>query len=100
MTYDQGCTLCEWEGEINSRPYSNPPCPACGAATERRWKAVGMVRDEIPGGQWIHNLGHVPVKVYSRSELRDKAAAAGLELRTKHVPLKGTDKSPFTQRFI
>lgn len=95
-TYDQGCMACEWLGEIWTEPYTHPPCPACGGMTERRWRRLGIIRDEIPGGQWIENLGHEPVKVYSQSELKAKAAERGLELRVKHVPVPGTDKSPYT----
>lgn len=40
---------------------------------------AAIVKDEIPGGVWVENLGKQPVKVYSQSERRALAAAAGLE---------------------
>jgi hypothetical protein len=99
-TYDQGCTaLCVGRRSLDPALYVHPPCPECGGATERRWKRVGMIGDEIPGGQWIENLGDTPVKVYSKSELKAEAAARGLELRVKHAPLPGTDKSAHTTRW-
>lgn len=98
-TYDQGCTTCAWEDEIWTEPGTHPACPVCGGATERRWKRVGMIRDEIPGGVWIENLGPQPVKVYSHSERRAIAAANGLEEMIRHTPVPGSDKSPHTSRW-
>jgi hypothetical protein len=98
-TYDQGCTVCAWEGEIWAKPYEHPPCPACSGVTERRWKKIGVIGDEIPGGQWIENLGPKPVKVYSKSERRALAAAQGLTEMVRHMPLPGSDKSPHTVRW-
>lgn len=99
-TYDQGCTACDWFDEIWAEPFTHPPCPECGSETVRRWRKVGMIRDEIPGGQVIENLGHTPVKVYSKSELKQEAQKRGLELRVQHVGTKGSDKSPFTTKWV
>lgn len=99
-TYDQQCQSCDWWDEIWSEPYVHPPCPKCGGVTERRWRKVGMIRDEIPGGQVIENLGHTPVTVYSKSELKLEAQKRGLELRVRHVGTKGGDRSPHTTRWI
>ena len=99
--YDQGCTRCPWQGEIRVEPGTHPPCPYCGSQTERYYIAgYDIVRDEIPGGQWIENLGPTPVKVYSKSELRHEMAIRGLEQHVKHVGLPGSDKSPNTQKWI
>jgi hypothetical protein len=38
------------------------------------------------GGQVIENLGHEPVTVYSKSELRREAAKRGLEPMVQHKP--------------
>lgn len=99
-TYDQGCLSCAWEGEIWTHPHTHPLCPCCGGPTERRWKTLGVIGDEIPGGQWIENLGHEPVKVYSKSQLRDEAKARGLVQAVRHMPVPGSDKSPVTTRWI
>lgn len=97
--YDQGCNSCEWSGEIWAEPYEMPPCPSCGGETERRWRSIGMIGDEIPGGQWIENLGDKPVKVYSKSELKHEAEKRGLQLNVKHVGKPGSDKSDITTRW-
>lgn len=60
---------------------------------------MGMIRDEIPGGVWIENLGPKPVKVYSHSERRDLMRAAGVEEFVRHQPVPGSDKSPHTTRW-
>lgn len=78
-------------------PFVNPPCPACGGATERAWSASAAVRpDAFPGGRVIENLGDRPVVVYSRSDLAREARARGLQSFVRHVPVPGTDKSPHT----
>lgn len=52
--------------------------------------------DEIPGGEWQENGFHTPQKFYSKKD-RDRALAArGYEIRVRHVPIPGTDKSPYT----
>lgn len=95
--FDQACTTCAWAGDVIAAPFVNPPCPACGGVTERSWTASAAVRgDEYPGGRVIENLGHLPVVVYSRSELTRIARARGLESFVRHTPLPGTDKSPHT----
>lgn len=98
--YDQGCTACEWTGEIYAEPFTMPPCPKCAGQTERRWSRMSVRGDDIPGGMVIENMGHAPVTVYSKSQLRDEMRARGLEQRVKHVGTKGGDKSKFTTRWI
>ena len=93
----QHCVTCPWEGVINVAPFHNPPCPQCGQATERLWTSSASVAgDEYPGGKTFENLGHEPVTVYSRSELRRELKTRGLEECVRHVPVPGTDKSPHT----
>lgn len=105
--YDQKCTACEWAEEIWANPFENPPCPECGAATDRNWgssgRAAAVVADEIPGGVWIRN-GLVnddgsPRKYYSHSEMRLEAKRRGLTNLVRHVPTPGTDKSDHTVRW-
>lgn len=104
--YDQRCEDCGWQGEIVSdtpiaRDGTQPLCPACGYETERYYNGgYGFIGDEIVGGQVIENLGHEPVRVDSKSELRRIAASRGLEQRVRHVPLPGSDKSPNTTRWV
>lgn len=52
--------------------------------------------NDIPGGLTLENLGHEPVTVYSRSELKREMQARGLVEFVRHVPVPGSDKSPHT----
>lgn len=98
-TYDQKCKVCDWASEIWGQPFVNPPCPECNGETERNWYRMNVIGDDIPGGQWIENLGPTPVKVYSKSELRHKADERGLVSHVKHVGAPGSDKSPITTKW-
>jgi hypothetical protein len=98
--FDQHCPNCGWQGEITAAPHEHPPCSRCGHRTERIYLGgYGMVGDEIVGGQVIENLGHQPVTVYSRSELKREAEKRGLEIAVRHVGTPGSDKSPHTTRW-
>ena len=96
--FDQACTACAWTGEVIVAPFEAPPCPACGAATERAWSTSATVRGDDPfiGGVVIENLSHTPVVVHSRAELARETRRRGLEPCVRHVPLPGSDKSPHT----
>jgi len=99
--YDQHCGSCGWTAEIFAMPGEHPACPECGGATERIYLGgYGMVGDEIPGGMVVENLGHNPVTVYSKSQLKFEAEKRGLVNSVKHVGIPGTDKSPHTTRWI
>lgn len=99
--YDQHCTACPWEAEITARPGEHPACPRCGAVTERIYlEGYGVVPDAIPGGMVVENLGHRPVTVYSRSELKFEAEKRGLVPFVRHVGQPGSDKSPHTTRWV
>jgi hypothetical protein len=96
--HSQHCTACEWAGDIIVGVGEHPPCPKCGGATERLWigLSASIAGDEFPGGRTYENLGHDPVTVYSRSELRRELKSRGLEECVRHVPVPGSDKSPNT----
>lgn len=95
--FDQACRACSWTGEILVPPHTHPPCPVCGGATERVWRASArVVGDDIPGGLTLENVGHEPVTVYSHAERRRLLKERGLEECVRHVPVPGTDKSPHT----
>lgn len=99
--YDQHCEACGWTAEIMANPGENPPCPKCGCATERIYLGgYGMIGDEIPGGQVIENLGHEPVTVYSKSQLKREAEMRGLAMKVRHVGVPGSDKSPITTKWV
>lgn len=99
--YDQHCPRCGWTAEIYAMPGEHPLCPECGGTTERIYLGgYHVVGDEIPGGQVIENLGHEPVTVYSKSELKREAEKRGLAQFVRHAPVPGTDKSPVTTRWV
>jgi hypothetical protein len=98
--YDQHCTLCGWVGEITVEPGTHPPCPECAGQTERIFLGgYGVIGDDIPGGQVIENLGHTPVKVYSKSEIKRLAEQRGLVQKVQHTGVPGSDKSPHTTKW-
>jgi hypothetical protein len=99
-TYDQHCLDCGWTGAIFASPHEHPPCPACQGQTERIYLGgYGFVGDEIPGGQWIENLGHQPVFVESKSQLKHECELRGLTPMVRHVGEPGSDKSAATTRW-
>lgn len=99
--FDQHCLVCPWEDEIVVRWDEHPICPACGGSTERLWRSsAAVIRDTIPGGVVIENLDHLPVTVYSQSQLKREMAQRGLQPMVRHVGLQGSDKSPQTSRWI
>jgi len=61
---------------------------------------TAAVRDDHwPGGRTFENLGHEPVTVFSRSELKREMQARGLQECVRHVPTPGSDRSPFTENW-
>ena len=72
------------------------PCPTCGAVTERIWKGTAptVVGDAIDC--WQHNGFREPRHFTSKIERRRALKAAGLTEVVRHVPAKGSDRSPHT----
>jgi hypothetical protein len=100
-TFDQVCTKCGWIGEITVAPHHNPPCPTCGGQTERIYLGgYQVVGDEFPGGKTFENLGHRPVTVHSKSELKRVMEMRGLEPKVRHIGTPGSDRSPHTSRWV
>lgn len=66
--------------------------------------ANGVVGDDIPGGVLIHHgLVHEdgsPMRFYTKSGIEKEAKLRGLINRVEHVTQPGTDKNPYTQRFV
>jgi hypothetical protein len=100
--YDRRCA-CGW-----TRPDCFEPitfalaCPECGADTVREWTAAAAVHgdDQFIGGLTLENLGHHPVTVHSRSELKREMDKRGLRPFVRHQPAQGSDKSKHTTRWI
>lgn len=81
------CPSCGGEMALGSWPF----CPDHGRPSYTN------VTDEIPGGVLIENLGPQPIRVYSHSERLRIAKERGLQEVIRHVPVPGTDKSPYTR---
>jgi len=103
--YDRRCTVCAWTAIDVLEPVT-PPTVVCteGHATERAWlfgrSAVIHGDDRFIGGLTVENLGHEPVTVHSRSELKREMAARGLKPLVRHVGAPGSDKSKHTTRWF
>lgn len=101
--FDQHCTVCDWADEILAAPFTHPPCPQCGGATERYYPIGGtrqVISDEIIGGMWLENIAPRPVWVESKSHMRRELAARGLEQKVQHRGTQDSDKSVHTSRWI
>lgn len=104
-SYDQHCPACGWRDEIHVEPGTHPSCPTCGGATERLWVAPAgrghyVIGDEFIGGRTYHNLGHEPMTIQSRSELRAVMKARGLLEAVAHEGGFDGDRSEHTSRWI
>lgn len=66
-------------------------CDKCGVSLQigeypfcpHGFSSLATVGDDIPGGQWIENLGHEPVLFYSKKAILAEADRRGLRLRDK-----------------
>lgn len=79
------CPKCSKELQVSDWPW----CP-------HQRGSFNAQANDIPGGLTLENLGHEPVTVYSRSELKRELKARGLVEFVRHVPVPGSDKSPHT----
>ena len=96
--YDRGCSACSWIAIDVFEPIDPGPCvcPTCGAATERRWisKTSHVIGDACD--LWQENGFPQPRHFTSKQELTRALAERGLEVRVRHVPPPGSDRSPAT----
>lgn len=68
---------------------------------EPRKASAMMIGDEVLGGaRMFENLGHDPVYISSRSQLRSELSARGLREHVRHQGVPGSDRSPQTTRWI
>lgn len=73
------------------------PCQTCGADAilpQLFEQAVAIVGDEIDYVD--HNLGREPIRIRSKAERRRLMKERGLVEFIRHVPVPGTDQSPYT----
>jgi hypothetical protein len=102
--YDRRCD-CGWERADCYEPVNyRAVCPECGVATERVWLSPRSFAvhgdDQFIGGRTYENLGHEPVTVYSRAELKREMQARGLQEFVRHTGEQGSDKSKHTTRWV
>lgn len=88
-----------WEQLVG--PGKDPVCPVCGGVGIRPDPAAPnsptVIDDQLEGGaQWIHNLGHDPVWVETKTQLAQEQKARGLRPMVRHIGVPGSDKSPHT----
>ena len=100
--FDVVCKVCGHVArDVYTLPFHHPACEWCGEETERIYLGGYAVQgDEFPGGKTFENLGHEPVTVYSKSELKREMEMRGLEHKVRHVGVPGSDKSPVTSRWV
>lgn len=86
------CDQCGKELQVGEWPF----CPH--GFSERPF---AVIDDSIAGGpRYFENLGHEPVFIESKSQLRAELAARGLREHVRHVGEQGSDKAKQTQRWI
>lgn len=87
------CDRCGHEMQIGEFPF----CP-------HDRQANSVIGDDIPGGidirHGICNPDGTPKRYYSKSSMAKAAAERGLANYVVHVPMKGSDKSPHTTRWV
>ena len=107
--YDRKCVSCDVVLLDKYEPYAlpeSPPCPSCGAATERVWFSVGraptVIGDECD--VWIkHGIceeNGEPRHFTSKAEIARVAKEKGLRNRVEHLGTPHGDRSPHTSRWI
>lgn len=102
--FDVKCTVCEWQRENVFEHVGKPcVCGQCGQPTEHVWRSASFAvhgDDQFIGGKTFENLGHEPVTVYSRAELKREMDARGLQPFVRHRGDPGSDKSKHTSRWV
>ena len=103
--YDRACRACGWERDdcFEHASQSEHACPTCGKPTVRVFqgsRSPAVIGDEFIGGLTLENLGHEPVTVHSRTELKREMQARGLKPFVRHVGEQGSDKSKHTTRWV
>jgi hypothetical protein len=91
------CERCGAELQVGDYPF-------CGKDGRHLRGANAVIPDDIPGGIVIeHGICHddgSPRRYYSKSEINRTAKAKGLVNYVRHVGDCGSDKSPFTTRWV
>jgi hypothetical protein len=103
------CESCSHRERVLGWNYdAAPECPeGHGSLTidhGQHGQSAGVIPDQIPGGvevkHGICNPDGTPRRYYSKSEMAREAYKRGLTNHVEHVPMRGSDKSPHTTRWI
>jgi hypothetical protein len=78
-----------------------PPCRECGAKTYRLYGSA-VIGDEcdVTIKHGLCNEDGTPRRYTSKAEIAAEASRRGLRQHVEHVPSRGSDKNPHTQRFL
>ncbi len=102
--FDVSCPDCGWSrDDVFENARQPTPCGACGNPTSHVWKSASFAvhgDDAFIGGKTFEHLGHEPVTVHSRAELKREMDARGLRPFVRHVGEPGSDKSKLTRRWF
>lgn len=76
--------------------------PFCGGRNNHGFPIAGLslVDDSIPGGETVENLAPTPITFWSKSEKRRYLREHGIREAVRHVGVAGSDRNPYTQRFV
>lgn len=101
------CPTCGWRQIDKLLPHgvAYPSCPECQTTTERLWSygsSASVVGDECDV-TIKHGLCHAdgtPRRFTSKAEIAREATKRGLTNHVTHQPMRGSDKSPHTTRWV
>jgi hypothetical protein len=101
--FDVACE-CGWSRDDVFEHKGQPSlCEACGKETTHVWRSnrtSGVIPDEYTKPWTCEHLGHEPVLIRSRSQLKREMDARGLQPFVRHVGDPGSDKSRKTTRWF
>lgn len=83
--------------EVWRAVYGERPTCHCGATTEILWQnsMPNIIGDECDFT--VHNLSSQPERFRSKQEHRRRCKELGVVVKDQHVPVQGSDKSPYTK---
>lgn len=101
---DRVCKECGWVKADNYEPRTTMEvlCPN-GHVSEIVYVGASFAvhgDDQFIGGRVYENLGHEPVVIHSRSQLKRELDARGLREFVRHVGTQDGDRSRHTSRWI
>ena len=104
--YDRYCSSCGHQAIDLYEPIetATPPCPRCGGSLHRAWitTTANVIGDACD--VWVkHGICHEdgsPRHYTSKAEMVRVAKEKGLRNRVRHIGRPGSDRSPYTSRWV